>query len=248
MLDVFFVTPRKEQMRTPNQSDLSNHGVVGLTLADEDYPVLLRTMPKPPGRLYARGDLGLLSKPAVAIVGSRCCSASARTMAYNLARDIASCGWCVVSGLARGVDTAAHQGALASGVQGSTVAVFGTGIDVVYPVQNTKLAHAIVDAGGLWLTAFSPGTRPLPAHFPQRNRIVAGLARATIVVQAKRASGSMITARMAADMGREVLAVPGRATDPLAAGTHDLIRQGAGLLESADDLWAAFGLYHLQGS
>ena len=218
--------------------------IVRLTLSHPNYPVSLRVLVDPPAFLYAQGDLRALNKPAVAIVGSRRCSANASALAFDLARDVASRGWCVVSGLARGIDTAAHRGALAAGVPGSTIAVFGTGIDVVYPPENAALARSIVATGGLLLTALAPGSPPLARHFPQRNRIVAGLSRAAVIVQAACASGSMITARLAAELGRDVLAVPGRAGDPMSAGSHDLIRQGAGLLETVDDLWAAFGLYH----
>lgn len=233
-------------MQTPAyvDPDKDSYSVSRLTLSHPNYPAVLCTLFDPPALLYAQGDLRIFDKPAVAIVGSRRCSASASALAFDLARNVASRGWCVVSGLARGIDTAAHQGALAAGVPGSTIAVLGTGIDVVYPPENTALARSIVDAGGLLFTALAPGSPPLARHFPQRNRIVAGLSRAVVIVQAARASGSMITARLAAELGREVLAVPGRAGDPLSAGTHDLIRQGAGLLETVDDLWAAFGLYH----
>lgn len=218
-----------------------NQPMIELTLESEHYPALLRTIHEPPPRLYARGDVNVLRKPAVAMVGSRRCSPSARSLAYALASDVVRRGWCVVSGLARGIDTAAHEGALAAG--GSTVAVFGAGIDVVYPPENARLAARIAQNGGLLISPFDVGTPPSAHHFPQRNRIVAGMTSATVVVQAARASGSMITARLAADMGREVLAVPGRAGDSLSAGTHDLIRQGAALLERVDDLWAVFGLY-----
>lgn len=233
-------------MQTPAyvDPDKDPYPISRLPLSHPHYPALLRTMVDPPPLLHAQGDLRALDKPAVAIVGSRRCSASASALAFDLARDVASRGWCVVSGLARGIDTAAHRGALAAGVPGSTIAVFGTGIDVVYPPENAALARSIVATGGLLLTALAPGSPPLARHFPQRNRIVAGLSRAVVIVQAARASGSMITARLAAELGRDVLAVPGRAGDSLSAGTHDLIRQGAGLLETVDDLWAAFGLYH----
>jgi len=231
-------------MQTSAQEYLNAQVVTRLLSSDLCYPALLREIHDPPKVLYAKGDIQVLSKPAVAIVGSRRCTPRARALAFSLARDIASRGWCVVSGLARGIDTAAHQGALAAGVCGSTIAVFGAGIDVVYPPENVQLASSIVDAGGLLLSPFARGAPPLAKHFPQRNRIVAGLGRATIVVQAALASGSMITARLAADMGREVLAVPGQPGDQLSQGTHALIRQGAGLLEGVDDLWAAFGLYH----
>lgn len=225
-------------------SDRDPYSVSRLTLSHPDYPALLCTLVDPPACLHVQGDLCVFDKPAVAIVGSRRCSPGASALAFDLARDVARRGWCVVSGLARGIDTAAHRGALSAGVTGSTIAVFGTGIDVVYPPENSALARAIVDSGGLLLTAHAPGSPPLAHHFPQRNRLVVGLSRAAVIVQAARASGSMITARLAGEMGREVLAVPGRAGDPLSAGTHELIRQGAGLLETAEDLWAALGLYY----
>lgn len=213
-----------------------------VTFGHETYPALLRTLSDPPLVLYGRGSWTVFDKPAVAIVGARRCSPQAAAYTFKLARDIASQGWCVVSGLARGIDTAAHEGALASGVSGSTIAVLGTGIDRVYPPESSALAHQMVESGGLLLSEFPLGSAPLPAHFPQRNRIVAALGRATIVAQAALRSGSMITARLAAEMGREVLAVPGKPGDPLSEGPHELIRQGAGLMEQVDDLWRTFAL------
>ena len=213
-----------------------------VTVAHDRYPVLLRTLADPPPVLYGLGHWQVFDKPAVAIVGARQGTPRAAEHAYRLARDIASQGWCVVSGLARGIDTAAHRGALASGVPGSTIAVLGNGIDIVYPSHNAPLAREIVKVGGLLLSEFALGSPPAAKHFPQRNRIVAGLARAAIVAQAKLRSGSMITARLAADMGREVLAVPGLPGEALSEGPHALIRQGAALIECADDLWSAFGL------
>lgn len=212
------------------------------TVAHEHYPSVLHTLTDPPPVLYGLGHWQVFDKPAVAIVGARHCTPRAAAHAFGLAREIASQGWCVVSGLARGIDTAAHKGALASGVPASTMAVLGCGIDIIYPPENAPLADQIVQSGGLLLSEFRLGSPPLAKHFPQRNRIVAALGRATIVAQAKRRSGSMITARLAAEMGREVLAVPGAPGDPLAEGPHELIRQGAGLLETVDDLWSTFGL------
>jgi DNA processing protein len=214
-----------------------------LTLGHERYPAVLRMLIDAPMVLYGQGDWGVWDKPALAIVGARRCSDDAYALAYQLAYDAASRGWCVVSGLARGIDTAAHQGALASGASGSTIAVMGCGLDLVYPAQNAALARQIVASAGLLLSEFSLGSAPLPRHFPQRNRLVAAIGRATVVVQAARRSGSMITARLAAEMGREVFAVPGRPTDPLSEGPHELIRQGAGLLVGIEDLWRALGLY-----
>lgn len=213
------------------------------TLGHESYPAVLRGLAHPPPVLYGVGNWQLFDKPAVAIVGARDCSPRAAAHAYRLAREIASQGWCVVSGLARGIDTAAHRGALASGTLGSTIAVLGTGVDSTYPPENATLAQEIAEAGGLLLSEFALASGPLPRHFPQRNRIVAALGRATIIAQAAIRSGSMITARLAAEMGREVLAVPGVPGDPLSEGPHALIRQGASLIDRVDDLWSAFGLY-----
>lgn len=213
-----------------------------VTLAHHDYPAVLRTLADPPPVLYGLGCWQAFGKPAVAIVGARRCTARAAEHTYRLARDIASQGWCVVSGLATGIDTAAHRGALAAGLAGSTIAVLGHGIDMVYPAHNARLARQIIDADGLLLSEFALGTPPLPSNFPRRNRIVAALGRAAIVAQAKLRSGSMITARLAAEMGREVLAVPGMPGEALSEGPHALIRQGAALLEHVDDLWSVFGL------
>lgn len=214
-----------------------------VTLAHEQFPVLLRLLADAPPVLYGCGDWQALHKPAVTIVGARQSTPQGQAFAFELAKQVAQHDWCVVSGLARGIDAAAHRGALASGKTACTIAVLGTGIDVVYPPEHTSLAQQIVQAGGLLLTEFEPGTRPLAKHFPQRNRIVAALGRATVVVQAAKRSGSMMTARLALELGRDVLAVPGMPGDPLAAGPHELIRQGAGLIESIHDLWASFGLY-----
>lgn len=213
-----------------------------ITSGHDQYPAALRAVHDAPLVLYGLGSWQVFDKPAVALVGARRCTGRAAAHTFRLAREIASHGWCVVSGLARGVDAAAHRGALASGVPASTIAVLGTGIDLTYPPENASLASQIVASGGLLLTEFALGSPPLARHFPQRNRIVAALARATIVMQATRRSGSMITARLAADFGREVLAVPGAPGDALSEGPNELIRQGAALLEHAGDLWGAFGL------
>lgn len=217
-------------------------GAQWLTWLDFDYPVCLRGLVDAPVVLYAQGSLQALDKPVVAVVGSRQASEGARRLAHALAKDLASSGWCVVSGLARGVDAAAHAGALASGCDAATVAVMGTGPDRLYPREHMALARSILASGGLLLTEFCPGTRPHPENFPRRNRLIAGLSRGVVVVQARVRSGSLVTARLANELGREVFAVPGRPGDPLAAGTHQLLRDGANLLESVNDIWAAFGL------
>jgi DNA processing protein len=219
-----------------------------LTWLDAQYPVALSDLTDAPPVLYARGDVGLLGCPAIAVVGARAASFAGHQLAFNLCRDLALAQWTVISGLAQGIDASAHRGALSVAGQvgqARTVAVMGTGMDQIYPARHQALADAIVDRGGLLLTEATFGTALGPHLFPRRNRLVAALGRATVVVQAKARSGSLITARLANELGRDVFAVPGPAGDALFEGCHGLIRQGAGLLESADDLWRAFGLLTL---
>ncbi len=219
-----------------------------LTWLDGQYPVALSDLVDAPPVLYARGDVGLLRYPAVTVVGARAANLAGHQLAFNLGRDLALAGWSVISGLAQGVDASAHRGALSVAAevgQARTVAVMGTGMDQIYPARHQALADAIVGQGGLLLTEAAFGTVLSPHLFPRRNRLVAALGRATVVVQAKARSGSLITARLANELGRDVFAVPGPAGAPLYVGCHGLIRQGAGLLESADDLWRAFGLLTL---
>lgn len=216
-----------------------------LTWLDRAYPVALRDLSDAPPVLYAKGNVGVLQAPAVAVVGSRAATPSGHRVAFGLAQALARANWTVVSGLAVGIDASAHRGALSVAAQtgrGPTVAVMGTAPNQVYPVQHKALADAIVSRGGLLLSEFALGTPTAPSHFPRRNRLVAALGRATVVVQAQSRSGSLITARFANELGRDVFAVPGSAGNPLSAGCHELIRQGAGLLEGVDDLWRAFGL------
>ena len=184
--------------------------------------------------LFARGDVALLQNPQLAIVGSRNPSVVGRETAQEFARTLAASGMTITSGLALGIDAASHQGALDGG--GQTVAVFGTGLDRVYPAKNRALAHAIVEAGGVLLSEYPPGTEPLPGNFPRRNRIISGLSLGTLVVEAALRSGSLITARYAVEQGREVFAIPGSIHNPLARGCHQLIRQGAKLVEGARDI------------
>lgn len=195
------------------------------------YPPLLAHIPDPPPLIIAKGRLDLLGKKAIGVVGARNASANGRRFAEKLAADLGAGGLMVVSGLARGIDAAAHRGALATG----TAAVLGGGIDVVYPEENRALYDAIADQGVL-LTEVAPGTQPQARHFPRRNRIISGMARGVVVVEASPNSGSLITARLALDQGREVFAVPGAAMDPRARGTNGLIKQGAVLTECADDV------------
>lgn len=189
----------------------------------EEYPFLLRQIPDPPLVLFVLGDAGVLAGPAVGIVGARNPSAYGRAVAESLARELAGRGPAVISGLAEGIDTRAHLGALE---KGRTIAVLGTGLDVCYPRQNRKLAERIASSGAL-VTEFPLGSEPLAHHFPQRNRLISGLSLALVVVEASLRSGSLITAKLALDQDREVLAVPGAITSTLSSGTNSLIQSGA---------------------
>ncbi len=207
-----------------------------LTLADPHYPRALYALADPPPILYAHGRLDVLNRPMLAIVGARHATADGERNAHAFARHLALQGWCVVSGLASGIDGAAHAGALDAGeAGGGTLAVLGTGIDRVYPPAHHALAHRIA-THGLLLSEFPLGTPGLPFHFPQRNRIVAALSQGVLVVEAAARSGSLITARLAGELGREVFAIPGSIHSPLSRGCHALIRQGAKLVESGQDI------------
>jgi len=212
-----------------------------LTLADPDYPQRLLDLADPPLLLYVHGNPALLNRPAIGIVGARNATADGVDNAQAFAAHLARQGWCVVSGLAQGIDAAAHRGALSAGAQGGgTVAVLGTGIDVVYPASHRDLSHDIAREGAL-VTEFPLGCRALPHQFPRRNRLVAAMARGVLVVEAARQSGSLITARHALEVGREVFAIPGSIHSPLSRGCHALIRQGAKLVESAHDIHEELG-------
>lgn len=203
---------------------------------DPDYPAALRTISGAPLMLFTAGDASLLHDPAVAIVGTRSASAGGRELARQFGHRFADAGLVVVSGLAAGIDAAAHEGALEVG--GDTIAVLGSGPDLCYPSQHRDL-HARIAARGLLVSEYPPGTQPLRDHFPARNRIIAGLAQGTLVVEAAARSGALITAQFAVDAGREVWAVPGSVHDPHARGCHRLIRDGAQLVESPDDVLLA---------
>jgi len=205
-----------------------------LRMDAEGYPELLRGIHDAPPVLFVRGDAGQLANPQLAVVGSRNPSVVGRETAHDFARSLASSGLVITSGLAMGIDTASHRGALDGG--GQTVAVFGTGLDRVYPARNRKLAHAIVEQGGTLVSEYPPQMEPMASNFPRRNRIISGLSLGTLVVEAALRSGSLITARYAAEQGREVFAIPGSIHNPLARGCHRLIRQGAKLVETAQDI------------
>jgi DNA processing protein len=204
-----------------------------LALGDDAYPELLAGISGAPARLYVVGNPELLHLPALAIVGSRNPTSGGARNAFEFARHLGATGFCIVSGLAQGIDAAAHRGALAAGAP--TIAFLGHGIDRVYPACNRDLAHEIARHGAL-VSEFPLGTAPNRALFPQRNRLISGISLGTLVVEAARRSGSLITARLAAEQGREVFAIPGSIHNPLTRGCHQLIRQGAKLVESADDI------------
>lgn len=216
-----------------------NPALAAVSWCDPDYPAPLLTLHDPPPVLWVAGDANRLSGPCVAIVGSRIATSYAAGVATTLAEDLASRGIVVVSGLARGVDAAAHRGAIVAA--GVTAAVLGSGVDVVYPREHATLAAEIARLGAL-VSEFLPGTRPRPEFFPRRNRIISGLSRAVVVIEAGEKSGSLITARCALEQGRDVLAVPGNVLSGRNKGSHALLRDGARLVETASDVLEELGL------
>ena len=221
-------------------AELEAQGYKVATHLDACYPPLLRHIPDPPFALYYIGNLTPPEGPSVAVVGSRRGTRLGLRLAESFGRKLAEAGGCVISGLARGIDGAAHRGALASGASGAW-AVLGSGLARIYPQEHRALAERIVAAGGAVLSEYMPNVRPLPHHFPERNRIISGLAQGVVVVEASRRSGSLITARMAGEQGRDLFAVPGAVGSPLSAGCHWLIRQGAELVESVEDVLTSMG-------
>lgn len=217
------------------QAQPDNHII---TLHDPAYPPLLKQIADAPPLLFVRGQPGVLVRPQLAMVGSRNPSAGGKEIAHDFAQHLASAGLTITSGLALGIDAASHQGALSAG--GVTVAVTGTGLDRVYPARHRDLAHRIATHGAL-VSEFPPGTPPLPENFPRRNRIISALSLGVLVVEAALQSGSLITARLAGDQGREVFAIPGSIHNPLARGCHTLIRQGAKLVENVHDILEELG-------
>ena len=202
---------------------------------DADFPRLLQEIPAPPEHLHVRGRLLDEDALAVAVVGSRQATPYGIEVAERLAFDLAARGVTVVSGLARGIDSAAHRGALEAG--GRTIAVLGSGLEAIYPPENRRLAARIAAQGAV-VSQFAPGARALPQHFPERNRVIAGLSLGVVVVEAAEKSGSLITARHALDLGREVMAVPGRVTSPTSRGAHRLLKDGAAPVEGWEDVVA----------
>ncbi len=217
--------------------DSNNHLV---TLADSDYPQALLNIPDPPLLLYVKGRLDLLNQPALAMVGSRNATPQGINNAGAFARFLSDAGLCIISGLAHGIDAAAHRGALQG--PGSSIGVVGTGLDRIYPATNRELAHTLAERGTL-VSEFPLGTPPLAANFPRRNRIISGMGSGCLVVEASLQSGSLITARLALEQGRDVFAIPGSIHAPQSRGCHALLKQGAKLVETARDI-----LEELEGS
>jgi len=222
--------------------ELKKLGLMGVSFVccgDPGYPESLRAIFDPPPALFVRGELVAQDAFAVAVVGTRRPSYYGVAVAEKIGRDLAVAGVTVVSGMARGIDTAAHRGALKAG--GRTVAVLGCGPDVVYPRENRKLMEQIMATGAV-VSEFPPGTTPDAWHFPVRNRVISGLAKGVVVVEAAEKSGALITADFALEQGREVMAVPGNVTSPSSKGSHWLIKQGAALVESAEDVLDELGI------
>jgi DNA processing protein len=233
--DFHSVEPTDEPMSATHERIRNETGCAPrqILLGDAAYPANLREIQAPPGRLYVRGTLTEDDVLAVAIVGARAATPYGVAVAERLAADLAARGVTVVSGLARGIDSAAHRGALRAG--GRTIAVLGSGVDVIYPPENRRLAGEI-EASGALVSQFEPGTPPLAGYFPARNRVIAGLSLGVVVVEAAERSGSLITAGLAGEVGREVMAVPGPLTSPLSAGAHRLIQDGAALIQGWEDI------------
>jgi DNA processing protein len=217
-----------------------------LTLADANYPQALLDIPDPPLMLYTKGRLDLLSSPCIAVVGSRNATAQGILNAEKFSEVLSQAGLTIVSGMALGIDTAAHQGGLYGSRNGggSTVAVIGTGADLVYPARNRSLAHQIAEMGCI-VSEYPLGMPAIASNFPRRNRIISGLASGVLVIEAAAQSGSLITARMAAEQGRDVFAIPGSIHSPLSKGCHQLIKQGAKLVESAQDILEELAHYKM---
>jgi len=230
-IDALHRPDRDALERALNWLDAPDHFLI--TLDDELYPPLLKQIPDPPLALFLAGRPELLVYPQLAIVGSRNATAGGLEHARDFAGTITRAGFGITSGLAAGVDSSAHQGCLDAG--GLTIAVTGTGPDEIYPARNKALAHKIIEQGAM-VTPFPPGTPPLPGNFPARNRIISGMSLGTLVVEAGLRSGSLITARLATEQGREVFAIPGSVHNPQARGCHRLIRDGARLVETADEV------------
>lgn len=233
------ITPEERRQADAIARQCRHLGLAIVDFRHPDFPPLLAHIPDPPLALFMSGDAAQLRLPSVAVVGARRCTYLGRALAELLSDSIAGAGWLVVSGLARGIDAAAHRAALASG---RTAAVLGSGLSEPYPRCHRALAEQIVDRGGLLVSEYPPSAPPRPFRFPERNRLISGLSRGVLVVEAGERSGSLITARLALEQGRDVMAVPGPVSSPMSRGCHRLIRQGAALVESAEHVFEALGV------
>ncbi|MCR5453024.1 MAG: DNA-processing protein DprA [Lachnospiraceae bacterium] len=233
---ISFLLENKDMRKLKADISYMKDKEIGLvTIADEKYPSLLKNIYDPPFALFYKGNFPTNDDRSVAVVGARRCSAYGELMARDIGHALAKAGFCVVSGMAKGVDGYSHDGALVG--KGRTYAVLGCGVDICYPGQN-KLLYEGIQKNGAVISEYLPGTNPLPANFPRRNRIISGMSKAVIVIEAKEKSGSLITADMALEQGRDVYALPGRVTDDLSAGCNRLIEQGAGIIRSVESLIA----------
>ena len=230
------VSKRKQTYGLPAITDRA------VSFFDECFPQVLRTIPDPPLVLFYQGRIELLSETSIAIVGARKCTSQGKLNAQTLARDIANFGLHVISGLALGIDGAAHQGALAARGEARTIAVLGAGLQHMYPQRHRSLARQIIAAGGLLVSEYPASKGPRPYQFPERNRLISGASLATVVVEASDRSGSLITARFAAEQGRDVMAMPGPVQSFVSSGCHRLIQQGAGLVTKAEEVIANAGI------
>ena len=233
---------RKRDTLVPDQvlAELQRAGIKFFFSDDPVYPPLLKEIYDPPKVLYIKGDSALFQLPMIAVVGARKASPYGLAVAEKIGRELAEAGICVVSGMARGIDSAAHKGALS--VNGPTVAVLGCGVDVVYPAENRRLMSELADRG-LVISEFPPGTGPAAGNFPVRNRIISGLSKGVVIIEAAEKSGSLITADCALEQCRDVFAVPGQITNPLNKGAHRLIKQGDKLVEDVSDILDELGMY-----
>lgn len=234
-----FLTKRKSLHPESEWQRLQRGGIEFISVEDPEYPPYLKHIYDPPSVLYVRGNINTLQLPMFAVVGSRKATYYGLGVAEKIARELVAAGLCIVSGMARGIDTAGHRGALSAG--GPTVAVLGCGVDVVYPRENKKIMSEIIHNGAV-LSEFPPGTEPIAGNFPRRNRVISGLSRGVLVIEAAERSGSLITADFALEQGRDVFAVPGQVTNPINRGAHRLIKQGARLVEDVADILEDLGL------
>lgn len=233
-----FINARESYDASAEWEKLEGSDIALLLADDPQYPQSLQEIPYAPFGIYIRGSCDVFARPRIAIVGTRACSQYGRIMAERMAQDLASAGAVIVSGLAFGVDAAAHRGCLEA--RGRTIAVLAAGLDHIYPASNSRLAEEIISSGGMLVSEYPPGMTPMKHRFLERNRIVSGLSRAIIVVEAPMRSGSLATARFATDQNRDVFVVPGQATAKSFAGSHALIKQGAQLVTSGSDVIAEY--------